>query len=734
MDFKNLNESLKSYYPIIISDLVPGGKKVGREYTCGSIHGGKGKSFKFNLDSGLWSDFSTNDSGIDIISLKAAVNQTNQFKAAVELQEKYNPEKEVQTSIVPQEPPIVSPPKNAPDPRFKRFHSDPSSIWKYLDADGDLMFYICRYETDKGKVFIPFSWRADGKWVNKGWNSPRPLYRLHTIHSNENIMVTQGEKCCDAAQQIVGGVYTCVTYPNGDKSWRHVDWTPVYNKNIIIWPDGDESGHEHARALFSELKKHCKSIKLINSNKTDSWDAADALNENWDLKRLVEWARPLTITAENMLNLPINLTEVSAARPHVVELMNNNDPIIDIDMHTATQEAIWIKLGVKVSNQGQPTANMDNCSRVLEGIPDFTGSIWYDEFHKKIMTNLPFLNKNNEPIEWTDYHDIKMLKFLQRVIGFQRVNKSMVVMAVIEFAKNNTKNEPKDWMESLEWDGVARLDTFMTKYIGVVDSEYSRAVSNNFWISMVARVYRPGCQVDNMVVFEGGQGTFKSTAMRIIGGDWHSEAQESITTNNFLQALQGKLIIEIAELSSFPRTEILRIKQVVSCPKDRFRAPYDAKPADHKRMNIFVATTNEDKYLHDTTGGRRFWPIRCGKIEIDNLTRDRSQFFAESVLKFKRGVKWFDTPAAATKHEQESRRLSDSWELILKNYLIGKQSTQIHDLAQSALGIDRSKLDMSIQRRIASVLRLAGWKIEKGAWRCPSAPTQAPSVVDDDVY
>ena len=725
MDFKTLNESLKTYYPLIVSDLVPGGKKIGKEYTCGSMRGGKGKSFKFNLETGLWSDFATNDSGIDIISLKAAVDNTTQFQAAVALQEKYQPSAEVKTSIVPQEPPIVSPPKNAPNPRFKRFNMDPSFIWKYLDTDGDLMFYICRYETESGKTFIPFTWRADGKWVNKGWPAPRPLYRLHEAKNHSNIMIVQGEKACDAAQQIVGGAYCCLTWPNGDKSWKNADWKPIYNKNVIIWPDGDESGIESAKELFTELKKHCKTTKLIQTDRNHSWDAADALAEGWDWKRLLAWAKPLAISADKTLVLPINLTEASENRPHVVELMTSNDPIIDLDVHTATQEALWIKLGVKRSTHGQPTPNMDNCSRVLEGIPDFIDAIWYDEFHRKIMTNLPFINKSNQISEWTDAEDLKMLKFFQRVMGFQRVSLSQVVMAVVEFAKNNIRNEPKDWFESLEWDGVKRLDTFMTDYIGSQDNEYTRSVSNNFWISMVARIYRPGCQVDNMVVFEGGQGTFKSTAMRIIGGEWHSEAQESITTNNFLQALQGKMIIEIAELSSFPRTEILRIKQTISCPKDRFRAPYDRKPADQPRMNIFVATTNEDKYLHDTTGGRRFWPIRCGKIDTVKLEQDRSQLFAEAVLKFKQGVKWFLTPLEATKTEQEARRLSDSWELIIKNYLLTKRSILLHDLAQQALGIDRSKLDMPTQRRIASVLRLAGWTISKGAWVCPEP--QAPS-------
>jgi predicted P-loop ATPase len=226
---------------------------------------------------------------------------------------------------------------------------------------------------------------------------------------------------------------------------------------------------------------------------------------------------------------------------------------------------------------------------------------------------------------------------------------------------------------------------------------------------MVARVFVPGCQLDNMCVFEGPQGAGKSRAMRAIGGEWHTEVKENVTSNDFFMVLHGRLLVEIAELDSFNRAEITRIKQVVTCPTDRYRAPYARAAQDHKRMSIFAATTNESIYLKDHTGARRFWPIKCGQIKIERIVEQREQLFAEAVARFKRKEGWHEMPPAETAEEQEQRRQADEWESIVTEYLVDKKETTIRDVA-GYLKIETAKLDMILQKRIANIMRTVGWE------------------------
>ena len=174
--------------------------------------------------------------------------------------------------------------------------------------------------------------------------------------------------------------------------------------------------------------------------------------------------------------------------------------------------------------------------------------------------------------------------------------------------------------------------------------------------------------------------------------------------------LQGKLIIEIAELDSFSRADSTRIKQVVTCKMDRYRAPYERTPEDHQRMTVFVGTTNDDHYLRDSTGGRRFWPVKCNEIHVKLLIEAmREQLFAEAVHRFKAGENWHETPRGMTLQEQEERRHVDEFEEIVQNYLAGKYEVKLLEIAEH-IGIRQADFDRGSQMRIAKIVRFLGWQ------------------------
>ncbi|MFA5350903.1 MAG: virulence-associated E family protein, partial [Candidatus Omnitrophota bacterium] len=330
---------------------------------------------------------------------------------------------------------------------------------------------------------------------------------------------------------------------------------------------------------------------------------------------------------------------------------------------------------------------------------------WYDEFYSRYFTKQNGVNR-----EWTDVDDILLAAEFQRAFGIRRMSDEVISKAVRAYAAGHVRNEPREWMDSLVWDGTPRIDHFFPAYMGAEETEYTLAVSRNFWLGLAARIYKPGCQLDNMLILKGPQGSFKSTSLRIIGGQWYAEAQESVLTKDFYQILQGKLIIEIGELDTFDRAEVNTIKRVVSAPTDRYRASYGRAARDYPRQCVFVGTTNEDQVLRDHTGGRRFWPVDCGSINPQAIKTDRDQLFAEAVARIKAGEEWHIVPVEATKAVQEANRQSDEWEDVLRDYLARNTPPYtVVEIAEGCFGIKTDKLDKATQMRLGRCLRVLGY-------------------------
>jgi Virulence-associated protein E-like domain/NrS-1 polymerase HBD domain len=354
--------------------------------------------------------------------------------------------------------------------------------------------------------------------------------------------------------------------------------------------------------------------------------------------------------------------------------------------------------------------------QALETYPCFCDAFWYDEFLQRGLTG-------NPAREWTDRDDLEMAVKIQGMYGFHKAGVETIRQAIATAMMRRCKNCVKGWLDSLKWDETPRIDCFFPTYFRAEDTEYTRAVSKNFWLSMVARVYRPGCQVDNMVVLEGPQGIGKSRALRIIGGDWFTEQHESATGRAFFEVLQGKLLVEISEMDSFSRAEVTRVKQVVTSPNDRFRAAYGRRAEDHPRQSIFVGTTNRDDWNRDETGARRFWPIKCqGSVDVDGIIADRPQLFAEAVVRFKVGETWWNTPAEETLAEQAARYAEPVWVQPILHYIENDLITPADDVSLRDRWAKREAplTELSMNEVLGKVLKIpqAQWPASQPASRC----------------
>jgi hypothetical protein len=215
--------------------------------------------------------------------------------------------------------------------------------------------------------------------------------------------------------------------------------------------------------------------------------------------------------------------------------------------------------------------------------------------------------------------------------------KDMSHEVVQEMTRLNQHHPVREYFDNLKWDGVARLDKWLSTYSGADDTPYTNAIGALLLIAAVRRVRQPGAKFDECVVLESPlQGTNKSTALEILAtrSDWFSDNLPfNLEGKQVIEALQGYLIVEAAELSGMRRAEVEHLKAFLSRTVDRGRLSYDRITKNVPRQCVIVGTTNDSHYLKDTSGNRRFWPVRIKEFDLAALKRDRDQLWAEAVVR-----------------------------------------------------------------------------------------------------
>jgi len=228
----------------------------------------------------------------------------------------------------------------------------------------------------------------------------------------------------------------------------------------------------------------------------------------------------------------------------------------------------------------------------------------------------------------------------------------------------------------------------------------------------VARIFRPGAKADCCLILEGPQGIRKSTALRTIADEYFTDELADLGSKDAAMQTRGVWIIELSELDNLGHAEVARIKAFMSRTTDRFRPPYGMRLVESPRQCVFAGTVNHGSYLRDETGGRRFWPVVCGRIDIDSLSGARDQLWAEAKVRFESGCPWWlDTPdlVQLASDQQEARYEGDPWEEVIGPWLEGRQSTSISEVLEKCLSKPQAQWTQTDKIRAARCLRAQGW-------------------------
>lgn len=371
----------------------------------------------------------------------------------------------------------------------------------------------------------------------------------------------------------------------------------------------------------------------------------------------------------------------------------------------------------KRDKAGRIEATLENVAMAVRR-PDLCGmDIRHDEFRDEIM----FAVRGNDwrPFRDADYSRLRVT--LERA-GFKAIGRELIRDVVLLVSEDRPFDSAILWLEGLRWDGVPRVAEFLQRYFGAEDSEYVRSVSRYLWTAMAGRVLSPGIQADMVPILVGGQGQVKSSSIKAMAPspDFFVEVSFHEKDDDLARKMRGKLIAEIPELQGLKTRAIEGIRAFVTRTHENWVPKYREFSTTFPRRLVFVGTTNEDEFLADKTGNRRWLPVQSGRADVSAVRRDRLQLWAEARELFKEGGVAFKDAEELAKPIHAAYMVTDPWTeeiaqwIATEDTLTGdipgeREFLRVGDVARFALRLEAKQLRSSDETRICNSLRELGY-------------------------
>jgi predicted P-loop ATPase len=371
------------------------------------------------------------------------------------------------------------------------------------------------------------------------------------------------------------------------------------------------------------------------------------------------------------------------------------------------------KLNFIYNDNGEIKADIGNAKLVLEHDSRWRGVLGYCDFSYRVLKRSPPPFDNGVVGEWTDSDTDRFRIWLSENYRFTP-KAADALGAIVVMAESNRFHPVREYLTGLKWDRICRLDQWLYSYMGATFDTYSALVGRMFLIGAVARVMRPPVKMDTVIIFEGLQGIGKSTALKILAGDWFSDTPFVLGDKDGFQQMQGVWIVELAELDSFNKADHTRAKQFFGSQVDRYRPSYGRLTQTFPRQCVFAGSTNQDAYLRDATGNRRYWPVACTKMDAAALSADRDQLWAEAYQRYLQGDTWWpeDKHKEIFSEQQENRFDADVWEELIDEWLsrITKNRVLMSEIMEDALGLEAAQMKPPEQKRIGQIMSHLKWE------------------------
>lgn len=342
--------------------------------------------------------------------------------------------------------------------------------------------------------------------------------------------------------------------------------------------------------------------------------------------------------------------------------------------NTQADDLTWLS-SLSVDSQGNYLKTVNNIIIILQNDPLLKGKIATDEFAGRglILGKLPW-DQSGVKRQWTDDDDAALFWYLENYYKIAVQDRQDKALAIV--GRQNLINDVKQYLQSLTWDGVKRVDTLLSVYLGAEDTAYTRAVMRKSLCAAVARAVSGGIKYDYMPIFTGPQGIGKSTFLAILGKEWFSDSLTTFEGKEAAELIQGTWINEVGELTAMTKQETSAVKQFLSKREDIYRAAYGRRTERYPRRCVFFGTSNDSEFLKDATGNRRFWPVDVGvhpaqKSVWRDLPGEVDQIWAEAYVYWILGEELFLSKEveALAFEQQESHRESSGKEGVILEFL-----------------------------------------------------------------
>lgn len=511
--------------------------------------------------------------------------------------------------------------------------------WPSTSIDGEYVFKHAENKLlDADKVLCEYNdWKDVSQWPTSS----------RTVKSKERLLKKQEDPTLKKG--VIGAFCRCYDVPGVIENFL----SDVYSKctdngrytyingstaaGLVIYENGKFAYSNHATDPAGGSL--CNAFDLVRIHKFKDLDE-DAKDGTPTVKMPSYIAMQELAANDKNVRLLLHKEKTQSCSEDFADIIAQNKP--------DEKEDDWV-LDLACDRKGNNLPTIDNCVKIYSNDKSLKGRLAYNLFTRRhIVTGAVPWDSNQTEREWTDTDDAGLRHYTENVYGIK--SQSAVKDAWTLVSVNNSFHPVLDYLNSLEWDGVKRVETLFVDYLGAEDNAYTRAVTRKTLTAAAARIYVPGIKYDNVLVLVGKQGCGKSYIIHKLGRNWFSDTLTTVQGKEAYEQLQGFWIIEIAELSALKRNEVEAVKHFTAKSEDAYRAAYGHHTEIRKRQCVFIGTTNQHEFLRDQTGNRRFYPIdvhaeKAAKNVFEDLTDyEIDQLWAEAVKLYKDGEKiYMDT-------------------------------------------------------------------------------------------